>query len=74
MAKVAQIPRGQNRHADSLAMLASSMIEDVPRLIKVELIEEHSINTMASSNATLTTPHSQLKVYLVIATLDLLSH
>ena len=46
MAKVAQIPRGQNRHADSLAMLASSMIEDVPRLIKVELIEERSINTM----------------------------
>ena len=45
MAKVAQIPRGQNRHADSLAMLASSMIEDVPRLIKVELIEERSINT-----------------------------
>ena len=46
MAKVAQIPRGQNRRADSLAMLASSMIEDLPRLIKVELIEERSINTM----------------------------
>ena len=38
--------RGQNRHADSLATLASAMIEDVPRLIKVELITKPSINTM----------------------------
>ena len=36
--------RGQNRHADSLATLASSMTEDVPRLIKLELIAEPSIN------------------------------
>ena len=44
MAKVAQMARGQNRHADSLATLASSMTEDVPRLIKLELIAEPSIN------------------------------
>ena len=37
---------GQNRHADSLATFASSMTEDVPRLIKVELIAEPSINAM----------------------------
>ena len=37
--------RGQNKHADSLATLASAMTEDVPRLIKVELIMEPSINT-----------------------------
>ena len=36
--------RAQNRHADSLVMLASSMIEEVPRLIKVELIMEPSIS------------------------------
>ena len=36
--------QGQNRHADSLAMLASSMTEDVPRLIKVELLAEPSIS------------------------------
>ena len=42
MVKVAQ---GQNRHTNSLAMLASTMIEDVPRLIKVELITEASIST-----------------------------
>ena len=29
-AKVVQVARGQNRHADSLATLASAMIEDVP--------------------------------------------
>ena len=32
------------KHADSLATLASSMIEEVPRLIKVELIREPSIS------------------------------
>ena len=43
-AKLAQVTQGQNRLADSLAMLASSMTEDVPQLIKVELIAEPSIN------------------------------
>ena len=43
--KVAQVAREQNRHANSLATLASSMTEDVPQLIKVELIAEPSINT-----------------------------
>ena len=34
----------QNRHTDSLAMLASSVVEEVPQLIKVDLIVESSIN------------------------------
>ena len=42
--KVAQVTRAQNKHADSLATLASSMTEEVPQLIKVELIVESSIN------------------------------
>ena len=42
--KVAQVGRAQNRHADSLATLASSMTEEVPQLIKVELIREPSIS------------------------------
>ena len=41
--KVAQVGQAQNRHADSLATLASLMTEVVPRLIKVELIREPSI-------------------------------
>ena len=44
-AKVTQVARGQNRHADSLATLASAMTENVPRLIKMEVITEPSINT-----------------------------
>ena len=44
MVKVAQVGRAQNRHADSLATLASSMTEEVPRIIKVELIREPSIS------------------------------
>ena len=42
--KVAQVGRAQNRHADSLATLASSMTKEVHRLIKVELIREPSID------------------------------
>ncbi|XP_023875021.1 uncharacterized protein LOC111987534 [Quercus suber] len=41
--KVSQVCRTQNRHADSLATLASSVTEEVPRLIKVELIVEPNI-------------------------------
>ena len=36
--------RGQNRHTNSLATLALSMNDEVPRMIKVELIAEPSIN------------------------------
>ena len=43
-AKVIQVARGQNRHANSLATLASSLTEEVPRLIKVELVAKPSIN------------------------------
>ena len=43
-AKVVHMALGQNRHAYSLATLASSMTEEVPRLIKVELVAEPSIN------------------------------
>lgn len=42
--RVVQVARGQNRHADSLATLALSITEEVPRLIKVELVAEPSIN------------------------------
>ena len=42
--KVVQITKGQNRHANSLAILASSLTEDVPWLIKVEVMAEPSID------------------------------
>ena len=42
--KVIQVAMGQNRHVDSLATLASSLTEEVPRLIKVELVAKLSIN------------------------------
>ena len=44
--KVVQVARGQNRHANSLATLASAMTEDIPQIINVELITEPSINTI----------------------------
>nr|POF11147.1 hypothetical protein CFP56_33227 [Quercus suber] len=43
--RVIQIARGQNGHVDSLATLASSLTEEVPRLIKVEVKTEPSIDT-----------------------------
>ena len=42
-AKVVQISRGQNRHADSLATLALSMHDYIPRLIIVEMLSKLSI-------------------------------
>ena len=42
--KVVQVARGQNWHADSLATLVSSLIEEEPRLIKVDLVVEPSID------------------------------
>ena len=45
-AKVIQVSRGQNKHANSLVTLASAMTEDIPHMIKVDLITEPSINTM----------------------------
>ena len=44
---VSQIPRGQNRHAESLATLVSLVTKDIPRIIKVELLGERSIDKMA---------------------------
>ena len=44
-AMVVQVARGQNRYVDSLATLVSSLTEEVPWLIKVELVAEPSINT-----------------------------
>ena len=42
--KVVPVVRGQNRHADSLATLASSLTKGIPQLIKVELVAEPSIS------------------------------
>ena len=41
--KMAQVGRSQNKHADSLAMLASSSTKNIPRLVKIDLIREPSI-------------------------------
>ena len=45
---LAQVSRGQNKHADSQATLTSSTTEDVPWLIKIKLIGEPRINTVVS--------------------------
>ena len=41
--KVSQISRGQNSHADSLAALASSLDNYVPRIISIEVLNKSSI-------------------------------
>ena len=48
--KVAQVGWTQNRHADSLATLASSSTEDIPRLVKIELIREPSIEVKSDDD------------------------
>ena len=42
--RLVQIFQGQNRYADSLATLASSLIDEVPWLIMVEVVKEPSID------------------------------
>ena len=49
--KVIQVAREQNRHADSLATLASSIAKDIPRLIRVELVPEASIKAAGNKEA-----------------------
>ena len=51
-AKVAQVGRAQNRHSDSLTMLALSLTEEALRLIKVELIAEPRISMTDSIGIT----------------------
>ena len=51
MVKVIQVARAQNRHADLLATLASSIAKDIPRLIKVELVPEPSIKVVGNEGA-----------------------
>ncbi|XP_075659130.1 uncharacterized protein LOC142629010 [Castanea sativa] len=45
--KIERVAWGQNQHADSLATLASSVADMVPRLIRVELVAEPSITAKA---------------------------
>ena len=54
---VIQIVRGLNRHVDSLATLASLSTEEVPSLIKVEVVKERSINVRVNvSNVRVSKP------------------
>ena len=54
---MSQIALGQNRHADSLVTLASSLTKEVPRLIKVEVVKEPSIDVRVNvSNVRVSEP------------------
>ena len=54
---VIQIVRGLNRHVDSLATLASLSTEEVPSLIKVEVVKERSIDVRVNvSNVRVSMP------------------
>lgn len=48
---IIQITRGQNKHADSLATLASTPTDEIPRLIKVEVVQEPSIDPKVNISA-----------------------
>ena len=51
MVKVIQVACRQNRHADSLTTLASSIAEEIPRLIRVELVPEPNIKVIGDAGA-----------------------
>ena len=50
--KVIQVAQAQNRYADSLATLVSSIAKDILQLIKVELVPEPSIKVVGNEGAT----------------------
>ena len=52
--RVIQVAQGKNRHANSLATLASSLAEEIPRLIKVEVVAEPSINVRVNVSMVIT--------------------
>ena len=49
--KLVQISRGKNRHTNSLANLASSLADEVPRLIKVEVMKDPIIDPKVNVSA-----------------------
>nr|XP_023888564.1 uncharacterized protein LOC112000644 [Quercus suber] len=49
--KVFQVARTQNRHADSLSTLASSVAKEIHRLIKVELVSDPSVKVSNGSES-----------------------
>ena len=49
--KVIQVAHAQNKHADSLATLASLIAKEIPRLIRVELVLEPSIKVAGDAGA-----------------------
>ncbi|XP_075664996.1 uncharacterized protein LOC142634581 [Castanea sativa] len=55
--RIERVARRQNRHADSLATLASSIVDMVPRFIRVELVPEPRI-TVRTPVAQITTAES----------------
>ena len=50
--KVIQVARAQNRYADFLATLASSIAKDIPQLIRVELVLKSSIKVAGNEGVT----------------------
>ena len=49
--KVIQMAQAQNKHADSLATLALSIVKNIPRLIRVELVPKPSIKVARNEGA-----------------------
>ena len=58
--KVSQISRGKNSHANSLATLASSVVDCIPQIISVELLKRLCIDHLCSIAATSTASLSWL--------------
>lgn len=64
--KVIQVAQAQNRHADSLTTLASSIAEEIPQLIKVELVPEPSIKMAGDVEAAWGRHHNNYNIWTVL--------
>ena len=61
---VVRIPRSENSHVDSLAPLASSSNECIPRMISTELLEQLSIKHHAIEASTTVLEPSWMDPYI----------
>ena len=62
--KCGQVPRSQNSHVDSVATLASSSDECIPRMISIELLEQLSITHCAIVASTTVLEPSWMDPYI----------
>lgn len=68
--KIVQITQGQNKNVDSSTTLASSLVNEIPQLIKFEVVQKPNINPKVEVSAVLSLGSTQMDPILKFLTED----